>query len=213
MSSKCGTRVEEKFSFFSKSRRKTSPTHTGKRQHKKIERSKTLQSYEEVREVERDYEFDDLALCRILHRNNSLPNIPSICEAETNHPNPWSRKSWCKRYSLKRSQSMEWDPISALFTAVTEDDLVELERILLEFEIKLNFLGPAGISLLHTAALVGSTRALQLLLNSGAEIDFQDANNRTSLEIALLAGNFDCASLLIENGACMSNIVDGIKIY
>ncbi len=218
MSSKCGTRVEEKRSLFSKSRRKTSPTL--QRQHKNIERSKSLQHNEEVREVKRDYEsdgYDDLALekqvCRILRRNNSLPNISTICEAEKNHLNPWSRKSWCKRYSLKRSQSMEWDPISALFTAATEDDLVELERILLEFEIELNFLGPAGISLLHTAALVGSTRALQLLLNSGAEVDFQDANNRTSLEIALLAGNFDCAASLIENGACMRNIVDGIKVY
>lgn len=205
--------TEVRRSFFRKSRRKTSPSLASKRQHKKIGRAKSLQHYEDV--PENQGINDELALekqiCHILRRNNSLPNIPTICEAEANHSNPWSRKSWCKRYSLKRSQSMEWDPISALFTAATEDDLPELERILLEFEIELNFLGPAGISLLHTAALVGSTRALQLLLNSGAEIDFQDSNNQTSLEIALLAGNFDCAALLIQNGACMCKIVDGIK--
>ena len=210
------TDVEVKRSFFSKSRRKTSPTIASKRQHKKIGRPKSLQRYEDVPEL-KDFN-NELALekqiCRILRRNNSLPSIPTICEAESNHSNPWSRKSWCKRYSLKRSQSMEWDPISALFTATTEDDLEELDRILLEFEIELNFLGPAGISPLHTAALVGSTRALQLLLNSGAEIDFQDSNNQTSLEIALLAGNFDCAALLIQNGACMCKIVDGInRVY
>ena len=207
MSSCSGICVEEKRSFFSKSRRKTSPTLASKRRHKKIERCKS-----EVKESEnRDKKHDDL--CCILRRNNSLPNISTICDGKENHSGPWSRKSWCKRYSLKRSQSMEWDPISALFTAATEDDLQELERILVEFEIELNFLGPAGISVLHTAALVGSTSVLRLLLKSGAEIDFQDANNRTSLEIALLAGNFDCASLLIEYGACMSNIVDGIKVY
>ena len=215
MSSKCGTRVEGKCSFFNKSSRKTSPTLAMKRQRKNIERPKSLRQYEEIREVERDNEFDvfEKRACGILRRNNSLPNISTICEAERNHSKCWSRKSWCKRYSLKRSQSMEWEPISALFTAATEGDLVELERILLEFEIELNFLGPAGISILHTAALVGSTRCLQLLLNSGAKVDFQDINNRTSLEIALLAGNFDCAALLIEKGASMSNIVDGIKAY
>ena len=216
MSSKSGTRVQEKCSFFNKSRRKTSPTLAMKRQRKNMERPKSLQRYEEIREVKRNYNaFDPIEKqgFGVLRRNNSLPNISTICEAERDYSKSWSRKSWCKRYSLKRSQSMEWEPISALFTAATEGDLEELERILLEFEIELNFLGPAGISLLHTAALVGCTKSLQLLLNSGAKVDFQDTNNRTSLEIALLAGNFDCAALLIENGASMRNIVDGIKAY
>lgn len=204
---------EEKQSIFSKSHRKTSPTVRSKRQHKKIERSKSSGHYNEERVHDKFGDFP-LEVCRILPRNNSLPNIPTACDHETLiDSNPWSRKSWCKRYSLKRSQSMEWEPISALFTAATEDDLVELERILQEFEIELNFLGPSGISLLHTAALIGSTRALQLLINSGAKVDFLDVNKRTSLEISLLAGNFDCAVLLIENGACMQNIIHGIQVH
>lgn len=213
MSSVCETRVQSKISYFSESCRSSSPSIVRKRQRDRIQHSKSLDKYEAGKRD--DHDFDGLALekqvCRILRRNHSLPNISTICEHES-HLSLW-RKSWCKRYSLKRSQSEEWDPISALFTAASEDDMEELERILLEFQIDVNFLGSTGVSLLHTAALVGNTRALQILLNSGAEIEFRDANNRTSLEIALLAGHFDCAALLIENGACMCNIIDGIKVY
>ncbi|XP_028407031.1 uncharacterized protein LOC114529421 [Dendronephthya gigantea] len=206
---------EEKHSIFSNSHRKTSPTVRSKRRHKKIERCKSSEHYNEERGSEKFGDFPlEKQVCRIIPRINSLPNIQAVYEHETLiDANPWSRKSWCKRYSLKRSQSMEWEPISALFTAATEDDLVELERILQEFEIELNFLGPSGISPLHTAALTGSTRAVQLLINSGAKVDFLDDNKRTSLEIALLAGNFDCAAMLIENGACMRKIIDGIQVH
>lgn len=221
MCSNCGNAVDGNYSFFGKSRRKAASKLTSKR-HKKIERCTSLPRNEEVKDLKAsssDYGLEELVLekqvFRIYRRNNSLPNISALCEAERNYlTSPSSRKSWYKRSSgLKRSQSMEWEPISALFTAATENDLTELERILTEFKIEINFLGPTGISLLHTAALVGSVKALQLLLNFGAEIDFLDANNRTGLEVALLAGNFDCAALLIENGACMHNIVDGMKVY
>lgn len=163
-----------------------------------------IQSFEVEDDPQRDHIY------RIHRRNNSLPDITTIMETE---PNFWYRKLSCKRYSLQRSQSVEWDPISALFTATTEDDTKELERILTEFELNVNFLSPAGVSLLHTAAAVGSAGALKLLLDFGAEVEFQDDNGRTTLEIALLAGNFDCASLLINSGACMCNVVDGIKIF
>lgn len=145
---------------------------------------------------------------RSLRRNYSLPDIKTVAGTDSNFLN---RKPLCKRYSLQRSQSVEWDPVNALFTATAEDDARELRRILTEFEVNVNFLSPAGVSLLHTAALVGNAEAVKVLTEFGAKVDFQDDNGRSALEIALIAGNFDCASLLINAGASMGNIVDGIK--
>lgn len=204
--------ARSKCSLAGKFCQRTSPILGSKKQHKKINRS--LKTFNERKTAARSYEDFDHSEKQdhVLKRNTSLPNIASICDMEL-YSSPWCKDVGHPHCSIKRSQSLEWEPVSALFTAIAEDDLDEMDKILQEYEIELNFLGTTGISFLHTAALIGSTKALQLLLNSGAQIDYEDINNRTSLEISLLAGNFDCAALLIENGACMNKIVDGIKVF
>ena len=58
-----------------------------------------------------------------------------------------------------------------------------------------------GRTPLHTAALHNHTNCAEVLLNSGASIDFADQNCTTALHIASLNGNCGMISLLIRRGA------------
>ena len=97
---------------------------------------------------------------------------------------------------------------SRLFDAVLDGNASTVRQCLLTEEIGVNDYSPEGTTALHLASAAGFIDVLELLIEFGGLVDCTDISGRTSLEYAALYGNFDCATLLIENGAdsqCIKN--------
>ena len=95
-----------------------------------------------------------------------------------------------------------------LFDAVLDGDYSKVRQCIIEDQLEVNEYSPEGTTVLHLASAAGDVDIVELLIECGAVIDCKDMNGRTSLEYAVLYGNFDCATTLIENGAdskCIKN--------
>lgn len=95
-----------------------------------------------------------------------------------------------------------------LFDAVLDGNTSIVRHCLVVDGMNVNDYSPEGTTTLHLASAAGSIDVLELLINCGGFVDCTDVKGRTPLEYAVLYGNFDCATLLIENGAdskCIKN--------
>ena len=68
-----------------------------------------------------------------------------------------------------------------------------------------------GVSLLHSAANIGSVELVRLLIQEGADVNAQDEDGDSPLHSAMVrANNYDVTRTLLENGADLSSkAVDG----
>lgn len=71
----------------------------------------------------------------------------------------------------------------------------------LEHKPKVNVIDEYGYSPLIQAAIVNSASKAKLLLDAGAEVDFNDVTTRTALHWAASNGNYEICKLLIKQGA------------
>lgn len=99
---------------------------------------------------------------------------------------------------------------SLLHSAVTEGDIELAQRLLLDDPTAVNKLGLEGTAPIHEAAANGDLNSMELLIKYGASLEIKDKHSRTPLEYAVLAGHFDCASLLLSFGANDESIRDGV---
>lgn len=99
---------------------------------------------------------------------------------------------------------------SLLHFAVSEGDLGLVERLLAVDSNDVDKLSIEGTAPVHEAAINGDSCCIELLLKYGASLETKDRHNRTAVEYAVLAGHFDCASLLLSSGASDEKIRHGV---
>ena len=170
------------------------------------------------------------SVASLTHKINKPPNaadlwqlrraysLPDCKELEKMYCPRKSSRSNCKAIisdipaggAMKRTRSVSFAPEVVLFAAVADNDVAELTKIMLKGEIDINHQSPSGLTALHYAAAEGSYECVELLIDSGAEVDVVDSQGCSALDFAVRGGHFDCASHLIRAGAEIKKIVNGL---
>ena len=97
-----------------------------------------------------------------------------------------------------------------LHEAIESTDLKSLSIILIKKEYSdIDAQNDLGQTALHVASLMENAEAIELLLQAGADVNILDKAGYSSLQYAVDGGSFDCASLLISNGANVTEVKDG----
>ncbi|XP_030070992.1 uncharacterized protein LOC115477963 [Microcaecilia unicolor] len=107
------------------------------------------------------------------------------------------------------SKSFTFNPgegVELMFSILSDEIKVKDKIQILDFVahsgVELNSLSKNGNSVLHLAAIRNGTyEVLAMFLNSGADVESTDREQRTALFYAIFATNFHGASLLINHGA------------
>merc|ERR1712013_378548 len=117
--------------------------------------------------------------------------------------------------SLKRRTSPPIDPTDPrkLIAAIRSRDVGRVRYVLDTLPVNVNGCNSAGVSGLHEAALDGQQEIVQILLQHQADINVTDKDGLTCLDYAVFGGHFECARFLIENGATVCNVRDGMPQY
>jgi ankyrin repeat protein len=108
----------------------------------------------------------DLPLLKMLLEHGADPNIPT-----QNHTTP-----------MMAAAGLGWADISSLGT---EDDTIEVIKILIERGADVNAFNDLGETALHGAAQRGADRVVQFLADQGARLDAKDRRGRTPLDEAI----------------------------
>ena len=109
----------------------------------------------------------------------------------------------------RRKLCTSYEPNKLLEKAI-EEDYADIVKVLLESgQVNINKLNPHGYAPLHLAAYEDKHDIIRIMLDHGAFIDIVDSTGLTPLEIAVNEGCFECAHILIENGADQAIIRDG----
>ena len=96
---------------------------------------------------------------------------------------------------------MDPQKASALFLALKQEDLYLVETLLAEDASLVHARSPAERTPLHTAARRGIFRAVELLLEAGAELNAADGRGWTPLDWALEEEQTEVAEFLRSKGA------------
>lgn len=146
----------------------------------------------------------------VLRRASSLPDCQEMARMHSKRPARSKAIFSDPPDGFKRTRSVSFAPEVLLFTAVADNDVAELTRIMHKEEIDLNHQSPSGLTALHYAAAEGSFECVQLLIDFGAEVELLDSQGCSALDFAVRGGHFDCASFLIKAGAEIKKIVNGL---
>lgn len=99
---------------------------------------------------------------------------------------------------------------------VVEDIYIDMEDIIFDIQngkLSLDALPKLGLFPLHEAVARGLTKCAESLIGLGLQLTSETPDGLTPLEIAVMAGNFDAAALLIQYGAPIDRIRDGIPQF
>lgn len=99
---------------------------------------------------------------------------------------------------------------------VVEDIYIDLEDIVDDIKqgkLSIEALPKMGLFPLHEAAARGLTKCAESLIELGLQLTNETPDGFTPLEVAVMAGNFDAAALLIQYGAPIDRIRDGIPQF
>lgn len=124
-----------------------------------------------------------------------------VCEQEEN-----SRENKVKR---RNDQSRRYGMI-------VEDICIDMEDIVYDIQngkLSLEALPKLGLFPLHEAVARGLTKCAESLIGLGLQLTSETPDGLTPLEVAVMAGNFDAAALLIQYGAPIDRIRDGIPRF
>ncbi|XP_059413596.1 caskin-2-like isoform X2 [Carassius carassius] len=104
-----------------------------------------------------------------------------------------------------------------LLQAVKNGDLATTQKLLSKVKaskskllgstkrLNVNYQDPDGFSVLHHAALTGTTELLSLLLEAQAVVDIKDSNGMRPLHYAAWQGKADSVLMLLRSGAAVNN--------
>uniref|UniRef100_A0A8C1AHI4 Caskin-2 n=1 Tax=Cyprinus carpio carpio TaxID=630221 RepID=A0A8C1AHI4_CYPCA len=104
-----------------------------------------------------------------------------------------------------------------LLQAVKNGDLATTQKLLAKVKaskskllgstkrLNINYQDPDGFSVLHHAALTGTTELLSLLLEAQAVVDIKDSNGMRPLHYAAWQGKADSVLMLLRSGAAVNN--------
>ncbi|KAI1291709.1 Ankyrin repeat and MYND domain-containing protein 2 [Halotydeus destructor] len=94
------------------------------------------------------------------------------------------------------------DSKEALFKGISDRNLAEVELALKNASVKINCQGVDGMSPLQTAAFKGDFEICKLLIDRGADVNYnKHVHGYTALMFAALGGHNRLVSLMLENGA------------
>ena len=116
------------------------------------------------------------------------------------------------RMSLKRQTYQPNDPRQLIF-AIRNQDINRVQYILDTCPVDVNGNDSKGVTAVHEAALDGQWDIITLLLRYNAEINKKDNQGLTCLDYAVFGGHFECAQYLINNGAFVESVTDGMPTY
>ena len=105
---------------------------------------------------------------------------------------------------------------SRRYGMIVEDIYIDMEDIICDIQngkISLDALPKLGLFPLHEAVARGLTKYAESLIELGLQLTSETPDGLTPLEIAVMAGNFDAAALLIQYGAPIDRIRDGIPQF
>jgi len=116
------------------------------------------------------------------------------------------------KMSLKRRTYQPNDPRQLIF-AIRNRDFTRVRYVLETCPVDVNGCDTKGVTALHEASLDGQYEIVELLLRHHAHVNQTDADGLTCLDYAVFGGHFECARQLIDDGATVSNIRDGMPMY
>jgi ankyrin repeat protein len=100
----------------------------------------------------------------------------------------------------------------ALFDAILDNDFKSVRNLIITEGMNVDERNCDDTTGLHLASAAGNIEVLELLIECGANVNTVDTYMRAPLEYAVLYANFECASVLIENGADATLIQNGILL-
>lgn len=142
-----------------------------------------------------------------LERSNSLPDTKTLHDLNINFTSSTRKKN-----ELVKTRSVTFHPETICLNAAADNDFEELNDILENDIVDINYKNSSGLSMIHHAAAAGSFECLKLLLENDAEMNALEERGFTPLDLAIRGGYFDCALLLINAGARVEKIVNGLQL-
>merc|ERR1711962_1405901 len=145
---------------------------------------------------------------------------PTLSEATS--PIHRKRKTGLSSFSLtkfltgktrSRLRSFEPDDPRQLIMAIRNRDINRVRYILEQCPVDVNGCNSKGVAALHEAALDDQCNIIELLLQHEANVNQKDHDGLTCLDYAVVGGHFECASYLIDNGASVGGIANGMPTY
>ena len=115
---------------------------------------------------------------------------------------------WCTKlqrrvlalYSDKQKRFERNRLVQRLYRACTKGNAHEVRELLLEDQVILEMKNFTGLACLIVAAENGSADVMQVLVDHNANLDERDANQNTSLHLAVQQGAFRISYILINGG-------------
>ena len=112
-----------------------------------------------------------------------------------------------------RLRSFEPDDPRQLIIAIRNRDINRVRYILKQCPVDVNGCNSKGVAALHEAALDDQCNIIELLLQYEANVNQKDHDGLTCLDYAVVGGHFECASYLIDNGASVGGVMNGMPTY
>ena len=122
-----------------------------------------------------------------------------------------SPKMETKKSPVNRSASHA-DSEQLLIHAVAHEDIDTIKRILRNKDVQIDALRHPGLSALHHVCLNGNMKIMKLFVahDPNMNLNLKSKDGFTPLKLAVLHGHFDISQLLIEKGASLAEIKDGV---
>ena len=163
----------------------------------------------------------------LLRRRNSVPSERLSCEsvacvqlAAVAEASPESGRRnengfndlHLQRRTVQRAASNSRVQYAMIRAAIAEDNRMELQTLLRRRDVKINDIEADGLATIHYAAMNGTRKTVEILIDEGANINLITSLGEYPLDIAVRTGNFDIAQFLIEKGARLDNVIDGTPL-
>ena len=104
-----------------------------------------------------------------------------------------------------KQKGVSFTPHTLAISALTESSVSELEKLLDEQSIDVNFSDEHGDTLLHKAAFEGDVDCIRVLVNHGANVNVKNKDGWPPVHCALRQGNLSAMVYLIECGTDMND--------
>lgn len=176
----------------------------------------------EISELSQLQDDDALEYIQNIRRNNSYPEellrgpIKTLLKETANlkitKENFDEDEHYAKMYAHRNRMKSCGQLQSALVTlAIREGDVIQLWRLLDRKDANVRFVDGLGMQPIHYACIYGKLDIIKVLLQYDVDINQTTVKGEYPLELAVREGNFDVAQYLINKGARVKTIVDGIK--
>jgi ankyrin repeat protein len=146
-----------------------------------------------------------LVACVIL--SSSCNSQPSILDTQNFIRNIFEKNIDLVKEDLSKFQNIEnisyWsgDHLFYPINVAVESKSIDMVKLLLESNVKLNIKDHNGYSPLHWACQSNNLDIIEILIRNGIDVNIQALDGSTALHIAVLNEYHDSIDLLLNNGA------------